>query len=275
MGSWFVNYFASNNKTVSIYDSNSGSLKPTSLGISIAHSLADCVAGADLALVCVPVQLTPRIIRDCAGYLKPGATLAEISSVKHRTFPALTKVRSDLKPLCLHPMFGPGATDKKQMKILVIPVRNTSDELRTVEEFFTDATFVVIPTAKAHDDAIAVVLGLTYFTNLVFSYFLTTKELKRLKEIAGTTFQLQSMLAESILTDEPELIAALIRENPYALKHIKRYLGQASDLTKLMAAKDQRQLERRLHTLKARVQVRTDIRMSYKQLYDAIKAIDG
>ena len=44
-------------------------------------------------LVSVPVQKTPQAIKDCVKNMKDGAIIAEISSVKNKTFVVLKRLQ--------------------------------------------------------------------------------------------------------------------------------------------------------------------------------------
>jgi prephenate dehydrogenase len=272
MGSWFTSYFAGRRPLVSIYDVNRRWLKASG-NIRIAGSIKECVKSADLVLVCVPVRLTPMVVAECTKSMKAGAVIAEISSVKHRTFQALARVRRDLRPLCIHPMFGPGASESKKYKVLLVPVRNEEAELKTVHEMLENVVVKMLPDAKTHDESIAIVLGVTYFANVVFAKVIAGGNLELLKEISGTTFGLQSLLAESILTDEPDLIVALIRENPYARKYIRRYLKEASATARLVSTKSSKGLEAELRKVKLRMQKQQDLQQSYRRLYDMTEGL--
>ena len=172
-------------------------------------------------------------------------------------------------------MFGPGASEKRQVKMLLVPVRNEQDELRRSQDFFAPAKILVIQSARKHDSTIAIVLGLTYFANLVFSDFLSKKNRKLLDEVSGTTFRLQSIIAESILTDDPELISVLIQDNPYVRRHVRQYLVGASDFVRLASTKDPSKLEARIRMLKTRMQRQVDLQQSYDNLYAAVQATEG
>jgi prephenate dehydrogenase len=263
MGSWFARYFVQTGHEVTAFD-----VRPARLqGVRSAKSVAECVMDADLAVVCVPVQLTPAMVKQCAASMKPGSAIAEISSVKHRTFAALKKVRH-LTTLCIHPMFGPGADQTRQLRMLVVPVRDRASELAAVQEAFPGMSFKVLKDAGTHDRAIAAVLGMTYFVNAVFASMLAKEKIAALKEVGGTTFALQSMLAESVMTDEPELIAALLRDNPHSARYIRRYLKDAQELSRL-ASGDSR-LQARLKRIRSGLQKQQDIQASYRRMYEIL-----
>ena len=172
MGYWFSKYFDKKGVRVSAYDIDVTSLKPSN-NMTIYENFSECVETADLVLVCVPVKNTPSATKKCASKMKSGAILAEISSLKHQAFKTLEKISTDIKPLCIHPMFGPGTMDIKQMKILLIPVKNEENELKILNDIFEGAIITVIPDANIHDELIAIVLGLTHYVNIIFASFLS------------------------------------------------------------------------------------------------------
>jgi prephenate dehydrogenase len=219
----------------------------------------------------VPVRMTPRVIRECVKSMKDDAVISEISSVKHSTFQALRKAPNNLRPLCIHPMFGPGASKKMQAKVLMVPVRNEEAELKIVHEMFENAAVEVLPDAKAHDKSTATVLGVTYFANIVFAKVVSGGDISMLKQVSGTTFGLQSLIAGSILTSEPDLVVALIQENPYAQKYIRQYLKEASAVAKMVSAKDSKKLKADLKKVRSKLQKWQDLQQSYRRMYDIIE----
>ena len=67
---------------------------------------------------------------------------------KAKTFAALKKTPINLRPLCIHPMFGPGASKKVDIRVVLVPVRNEKIELQIANEIFENATVTVLPNAK-------------------------------------------------------------------------------------------------------------------------------
>jgi prephenate dehydrogenase len=270
MGSWFTGYFAQRGLNVSAYDINQKILK-SSENVKVENSLHDCVKDADLVIVSVPLHRTPQVIKDCAKNMKDGAIIGEISSVKNKTFAALEKVPINLRPLCIHPMFGPGASKKIRAKVLLVPVRNEKAELKVANEIFENASVMVLPNAKQHDKAIAIVLGLTYFANIVFAKVMSSGNISMLKQVSGTTFGLQSLIAESILTDESDLIIALIQANVYTKKYINRYLKEAAAVARSALATNSTDLKTEMEEIKSRLEKSQDLQQAYERMYDIIE----
>ena len=270
MGTWFASYFAQCGMAVSAYDVNQKKMLKASSKVKVEENLLECVQDADLVFVCVPVQETPQAIKESTRNMKDGAIIAEISSVKNKTFAALKKVPNSIQPLCIHPMFGPGASKKIEARMVLVPVRNEKIEVKIAKEIFQNANVIVLPNAKQHDKSMAIVLGLTYFANLVFARLMLSDNISMLKQVSGTTFRLQSLIAESILTEEPDLVIALIAENVYAKKYIGQYLEKAAALARLVMAKDSTDLRSELQKLKLNMQKRQDLQQSYNRMYEMI-----
>jgi prephenate dehydrogenase len=89
-----------------------------------------------------------------------------------------------------------------------------------------------------------------------------------LKQVSGTTFGLQSLIAESILTEEPDLVIALISENIYAKRYINQYLKEVAELARLAVQKDNKDLKDELQKVKSNMQKRQDLQQSYNRMYE-------
>ena len=269
MGTWFCRYFAQRNG----HDVLAFDVKPFRISeVKNAATIPDCVKNADLVIVCVPVRQMTTVILECAKWMKKkGAALAEISSVKARTLPTLKKTRQDINTLSCHPMFGPGANEKNHLKVLAIPVRNKTKEMDMIRRIFAGMTMIELPDARTHDKAIAIVLGLTYFMNVVFACMLAREDLINLNKIGGTTFTIQALLAQSVMTDEPDLIAALLRDNPQIAKYMRAYMGEA---TSLLSARETI-LAPRLKITKKRLQDQVDLGAAYKRMYNMIGQLEN
>jgi prephenate dehydrogenase len=269
MGSWFAQYFIGQQRSVCVYDIKKEAEYPKDT--QVADNISDCVRNADLVIICVSVNATGRVILECQKLMKPGAVIAEISSVKHKVFPILEDIRQDILPLCIHPMFGPGANQKKQTKILLIPVRDPEGEQKMLNQIFMNPLIKLLPDAITHDKAIGILLGLTYFVNITFAGIISKADMPLLKDLSGTTFSVQALLAESILTDEPALIMTLIKENPFARKYIRNYLRTGTAIEKLLSFhNNSTRLESVLKKMVTDLEKHQDLIQSYKRLYQMI-----
>jgi prephenate dehydrogenase len=266
MGSWFLRYFSEKSETkVLAYDTNAF-WKPPSHA-TLCANVDSCVSEADLVLVCVPITSAPSVIEDCALSMKSGAVLAEISSIKAKTFLVLKKYSNKILPLCIHPMFGPGASSIRDTRILLIPVKNKKTESDMVSSFMRGSEIIVLPTARVHDRYMAIILGLTYFVNMVLAKILSKEDILYLEKISGTFFGIQLLLMQGILSDDPNLIVSIISRNSYTQKCISEYLSEADTLRSIIRGRRESELLRDLNTVKSIFERSFDLQMSYQNMY--------
>ena len=269
MGLWFCNYFSKkNNFNVSLFDKRKINLdlKKYQYKVTICDSLNTCVRKADIVLICVPIRITISIVNKCVPIMKKGACIVEISSIKTDVFDTLLKIPGDLVPLSIHPMFGPGAKRLRDTKILMIPVRNKETEQKIVKSLFNEIKTIVVKDPKYHDSLMAVILGIVYYVNLLLAVTLSKENITLLRKFSGTTFYLQTLLFESILTDNSSLITSLLVDNKELLKYLKKFNQESAKLFNTIN-KDKFKLQKRISRIKNDYINKGKIAASYEKLY--------
>lgn len=271
MGRWFTHYFArSNTMRVFVYDKKRLAFRNAQC-VDRRETIRSCVEDADLVIVCVPIESIVSVVQECLTYMKDGSTLSEISSIKKQIFSVLQAARKDITCLCIHPMFGPATKRSRIIKNLLIPVRNGAKELAFLSSIFPRSEIEVISDPDLHDEYMAVVIGLTYYLNLVLGSMLCKLDLKTLKKVAGTSFGMQVMITESIINDSPELVSSLLRENPFNKRYITDFLAEAEHIQKLISGKEEEATRRAVEGIKTRMNRLTDTDKSYSKFYMAIE----
>jgi len=270
MGQWFVKYFASEGFEVTGYDSEN---KVSGKDVKISESLVGGILKADYVVLCTPTRRTPEIIRLIAKEMKRDTYLIEISSEKSKVVSSLSKMPAKINPICIHPMFGPGTKTIKGQNIISVPIKDAKKELTVAKTLFSGANFVTIDAAE-HDKKIAVILGLTHLMNLVFANIISKDEKMNLTEkMSGTTFRVQKTLAESIMTESPELIETIIA-NP-EIRRVAEELWK--DIGRLLTAVQESKTEEVIDYIKEcqeRLSKHTDVAESYKRMTKMVKAVE-
>ncbi len=270
MGQWFAKYFVDNGYEVTGFDSEN---KVAGKGIIPSDSLVGAILKADIVVLCTPTRRTPEIIRLIAKEMKRGTYLIEISSEKSKVVSSLSKMPAKINPICIHPMFGPGIKTIKGQNIISVPIKDAKKELTVTKSLFEGANFVTIDAVE-HDKKIAVILGLTHLMNLVFANIVSKDEKMLLTEkMSGTTFRVQKTLAESIMTESPELIETIIA-NP-EIRRVAEELWK--DIGRLLTAVQESKTEEVVNYIKDcqdRLAKHTDINESYKKLTKMVKSVE-
>ena len=269
MGRWFANYFSTMDFEVTGFDSEN---EVKGKSVIKADSLIGSILNVDYVMLCTPTKRMPEIIRLIAKEMKRGSYLIEISSQKSKTYTALSKVPSKINPICIHPMCGPGTKNMKSKNIILIPIKDAKSELSMARTLFPQANFVTID-ATEHDKKIAVILGLTHLINVVFANILAKDDKISLTEkMSGTTFKAQKIIAESILTESPELIDTIL-SNP----ELRRYAEELwRDIGRILTATQEGKSEDVIEYIKSskeRISKNVDLEKSYKKLSTMINSI--
>ncbi|MGI9566489.1 MAG: prephenate dehydrogenase/arogenate dehydrogenase family protein [Nitrosopumilus sp.] len=270
MGQWFAKYFANKGFEVTGYDSEN---KIAGKDIVISDSLVGAILKADYVVLCTPTRRTPEIIRLIAKEMKRDTYLIEISSEKSKVVSSLSKMPAKINPICIHPMFGPGVKTIKGQNIISVPIKDAKKELTVTKLLFEGANFVTIDAVE-HDKKIAVILGLTHLMNLVFANIVSKDEKMLLTEkMSGTTFRVQKTLAESIMTESPELIETIIA-NPEIRRVAEEFW---KDIGRLLTAVQESKTEEVVNYIREcqeRFAKHTDINESYKKLTKMVKVVE-
>ena len=261
MGKWLAGYFVKKGFEVTGFDTEN----PVPTNINKAESLISAILNKEYVLLSTPTKKTPEIIRLIAKEMKRESYLIDITSQKSKTATALGKIPAKVCPVCIHPMFGPGAKGVKGQNIISIPIKDGKKELDVAKNLFPDANFVTIDSSE-HDKKIAIILGLTHLINIAFANILAKDDKILLTEkMAGTTFKAQKIIAESILTESPELIETII-SNPEIRRVAEEFWKDIGRLLSSAQEGNGHEIVTYINANKDKLSENIDLEKSYKKL---------
>ena len=261
MGKWLAGYFVKKGFEVTGFDTEN----PIPTNINKAESLISAILNKEYVLLSTPTKKTPEIIRLIAKEMRRESYLIDITSQKSKTATALGKIPAKVCPVCIHPMFGPGAKGVKGQNIISIPIKDGKKELDVAKNLFPDANFVTIDSTE-HDKKIAIILGLTHLINIAFANILAKDDKILLTEkMAGTTFKAQKIIAESILTESPELIETII-SNPEIRRVAEEFWKDIGRLLSSAQEGNGHEIVTYINANKDKLSENIDLEKSYKKL---------
>ncbi len=219
MGRWFASYFR--DKAFDVILSGRFPEKTAKaareLGVGYAASDVAAVRDADMVVVSTPIEVTATTIHAVASHMRKGAILYDLASVKGDVIEALTQAAAlGLRALSVHPLYGPGAPSMQGQRVLLIPVAADHQVVNEMAQLFQGDGGIthVLESGMVHDKMMALTLGLPHFLNILFARVLAGDDIRDVKTFAGTTFTLQLLLAESVLSQDPHLYYAIQSQNP-------------------------------------------------------------
>jgi len=276
MGSWFTRYFAEKGFETNIYDKRSIEAREVAdrCGVRWTCDAAEAVSEADVVLVSVPIDVTPKVVSEISRMVRQGAVIAEIASFKKSIIRYMRAAgRRGATPLSIHPMFGHGARSLSGQKMVVVPVLDLVRELSLAKRLFPEGD-IVPATVAEHDSAMAIVLSLTHFVNLAFASTLSKMNLERLRRLGGKSFNMQLILTQAILHDDPEFLAYLQTENRYVPRYVKMFTKEVEELEGMVADRDGGKLAASIKRLKAKMEKDQSYPHAYWKMYEIIDLID-
>jgi len=276
MGRWLAHYFSSRGHEVTVSDLNLDKAKALAeaTGVKLAKNNVEAVKDADLVVVSTPIQVVPHVINEMASHIRKGAVVAEISSLKSNVVKTMAKIAElGVRPLSIHPLFGPGAQKLAGKKIAVIPIVDSGAEVKLAKELFPEAE-IIAAGAEEHDRAMGLALSLTYFANMVFASIVGEEDIRTLKGLGGTTFTLQLILAESIVTEEPALHAAIQMENEYTSQYLEKFLSRANTIKGWITQKEKEKFTALYRHIQDLLSKDVDFANAYGRMYEVLEKME-
>lgn len=222
---------------------------------------------ANWCIVSVPIDVTERVIKTIAPYLRPDCILSDFTSIKERPLKAM--LESHVGPVIgLHPMFGPDTASLVRQVIVAVEGRGKEQCRFVLEQFKLYGAYVVECSAQEHDQAMRVIQALRHFTTFAYGVFLqqtaegitghkqgksskVTEQggskfdenpfLKRLLFLSSPIYHLELMMVGRLFAQDPHLYCDIISASEDNLKLIRQYLECASSCLSVLEQNDRAQ----------------------------------
>ena len=208
-------------------------------GRSTALKNADLAQQCELVIVSVPIRDTVRVIGEVAPLLARNQLLCDLTSLKARPVEAMLKSKANV--VGLHPMFGPTVGSLKSQTIIVCPAR-VEDHLlhRLIAIFRAEGARCTIATPEEHDRMMAVVQGLTHYVTLCMAESIRRLglDIGETKEYTSPVYQIELSLVGRLLSQDPDLYADILIENPYVPEVLAACRSSAGDLAEIVGSHD-------------------------------------
>ncbi len=276
MGNWAANFLKKEGHEIFVTGRDTNKLKEYEK-LSRIKVLTDLkkVSDTDVIIISVPIDAFEEVAKQYSQYIEMRHTVIEITSVKKAPIEALHKYVKTDKILGIHPMFGPGASGVAGHNFILTPTNIMENTLASrVKEFLIKRGGIVsIMSPEEHDKTMAAVLGIPHFFALVSAdTLLNLGNFSEMRKLGGTTCKLLLTLADSVLTEDPELYA-LIQTNIPGMgdlhNNVHKYLVQWADLVK--ANNKQGFIERMQSLREQRQKNDPDFGQAYDDMYRTLK----
>jgi prephenate dehydrogenase len=252
MGAWFASFLKKKGYQTAICDKNERAARKLALshGYRFIDNSLLAIQSAEVVVLATPTDVTANLLKRVGPHLSRRNLLVEISSIKEPIRVILrTMKRKGVPILSIHPMFGPGIKSLAGKAILTISVpRGNVNARRLLSAFRKEGARVIRTDFEEHEKIASVTLALPHFMNITLVCTLKSLGLspKKLRALAGTSFNLQLLLAEAIYKESPTNEASILTENRRSLDTLRAYMKQNSRTMAALASGDKVSLIRNL-----------------------------
>ncbi|MFC1953056.1 prephenate dehydrogenase [Chloroflexota bacterium] len=279
MGRWFTGRFLEDGNEVVIADRNEESLLEAGqqFGIEATTSLSLAVKDAKVVLLSVPIENFEEVVKKLQPHVHPDQIIIDITSIKTLPVDAMHKYLRDTLILGTHPVFGPGAKGLRNQNLVLTPTNERETALADKIKRYLEKreARVTVMSPQEHDKMISIILGLSHFIAIASAEtLLNFNGLKQMATIAGPTYKVLLTLAESVITEDPELYGSLQMNLPDIQEIEELFLKSTNTWAEIVKNKDKQGFINRMNGLKYRLQRDDpDFGKSYEDMYKLLEGL--
>jgi len=278
MGQWFANFLLKDGKEVVITGRNQRKLQEAKrqLGAEVATN-EEAVKTADVVLLAVPIDNFEEVVKQLSPYTHSGQAIIDITSIKVFPVETMHKYIKTGVTLGTHPMFGIGARGIVNQNFVLTPTNDEEGVLAQKVRRYLEArgARVTLMTPYEHDEAMAVILGLSHFIAIVSADTLVSFDrLKQMEAIGGSTYKVLLTLVGSVISEDPEFYASLQMSLPNMTEIEKLFQKSSKTWADLVKSKDRQEFVNRMHTLRNRLEKgNLDFGKAYENIYKIVEGL--
>lgn len=198
-------------------------------------------AGIDVALLAVPIEVTPAVALRLGPYLPAECLLCDITSLKQEPLAAM--LRAHRGPvLGLHPLFGPNTVTLDKQIVAVCPGRDDPRSAWLLDQFVVWGCVPVHTPAAEHDEIMGIVQAVRHFATFAFGHFLYERRVSipHTLELSSPIYRLEMGMVGRLFAQDPTLYAQIVLATPRRRALLKEFLESLRGHLDLIERGDQR-----------------------------------
>jgi prephenate dehydrogenase len=270
MGKWFASFAKHNLGEVIVADINVARSKNVAkdVGVKAEETCEDAVAHADVAIIAVPIEKTPEVVKSMARAMRAGSLLMDVASVKSDVVHAMNELDVDIELVSIHPLFGPGSTILKGKDFVAVPVKPGKRYAQFKNQLTKLGATVTEMQAEEHDRVMAISQCLTHFVLLSYlSALRSMKEIKLAEKLSTPMFSTLLELAKAALAGNPDLYGEIQVINRSAKLTRGIFMKSCRSLDEAFAANDVKAI-RKIFKEAFAMWGQPEAQSAYKRLYE-------
>lgn len=203
LGGLFARYFSQSGYTVDV------------LGSQDWENAETIIDGADVVIVCVPIDKTLETIERLKPYLHENMILADLTSVKAQPLAKMLEVHEGAV-VGLHPMFGPDIASMAKQVVACCHGRFAERYYWLLEQMKIWGAKIEPIDAHEHDHAMTYIQALRHFSTFAYGLHLSQQPVKlsQLLALSSPIYRLELAMIGRLFAQDGALYADIIADKP-------------------------------------------------------------
>ena len=200
----------------------------------------EAAASADVVVISVPIDVTESVIREVGPYVREGALLMDVTSVKEAPLRTMLET-TPASVVGTHPMFGPSVHTLQGQRVVICRGRGDTWADWVAQSFAARGLVITETTATQHDRAMSVVQVLTHFQTQVQGLTLSRLGLPLAETMPFTSpaYLLELYVAARHFAQDPALYGSIEMRNPRTAEVTAVFGQSVHDVADILARGDQ------------------------------------
>ena len=277
MGRWFADFLSKDGYKIIISDKNErvGRDLAKKKRFTFVKNATEAARLSEIVILATPTLATKTLLRNLTSHTSGTTLLVEISSIKQpvkKTIRSLT--RGGAKIISIHPMFGPGANNLTDKSVIVAQEpRNCTAAKRLLSVLAKNGVRIIRSSLDDHDRLVATTLALPHLMNFAFIEAIrkTGIPLKKIREMGGTTFKLQLLIAEALYHESLSNEVSILADNTHNTRAFAGFARQMNEVGRIAERNAKSELLRRLRNDSAYLRNDRLFRMAHERFVLAVE----
>ncbi|CAN5812454.1 bifunctional chorismate mutase/prephenate dehydrogenase [soil metagenome] len=225
-----------------------GGFTVEAMGLGEGPSAIEVASRNDLVVVAVPIDITVDVVKAIAPFVRKGACLMDITSIKRAPLDAILEAAPDgVDVVATHPMFGPHGVDFDRQKVVLCRGRGDASFARVKKLFESFGAETIEATAEEHDAQMALIQVLVHEKTMVLGSVLARlgADLGRSLQFASPIYRTELAMIGRMFSQRAELYADILTVNPEAPRLSHVFEQEAAHFARAVAMKDRESVVKR------------------------------
>jgi prephenate dehydrogenase len=244
LGRWIASFLSDKGLDVVITGRNriTGESVSKKLGVDYTPDNLKAAASADVVIISLPIDVTPKVIMEIGPVMKVGSLLLDVTSVKEEPSRIMHQYAAPgVEVLPCHPMFGPRIRSMDGQVVVLTPVKTGQWYNKVLNFLESENTRVIVTTPENHDRMMSIVQGLTHFAYISIAATIEKLDIdvKESRKFASPIYSLMLDTIARITAQNPYLVYSIQTKNNYIKETHETFLETFNELKDMIVSENQ------------------------------------